>query len=224
MNLLTPVPAVKEAQQLDSTPLITEQPEIISQLNSFLLSLAGVGQEPQDVEKPVDLTQVPDTQGAELPLDLCLKVQKKTATQSEGNHTEVAANHEQGLKLVDDSAPADEGEAYPTYTPTPIERNEAESPIPRQEEDILDLADDNMSISTPTKRSRDTKDEAPQETKKPREESLPVDIRDLSERTLVDMVGKALTEMEKTRRVQEGLMKAMVDVSCVQSKLADEVG
>ncbi|MEW8547870.1 MAG: hypothetical protein AB2693_30555, partial [Candidatus Thiodiazotropha sp.] len=38
LNLLTPVPAVKEAHQLDSTPLITEQPEIISQLNSFLLS------------------------------------------------------------------------------------------------------------------------------------------------------------------------------------------
>ena len=36
--------------------------------------------------------------------------------------------------------------------------NEPESPITK-EEDILDLADDNMSISTPTKGIRETKDE-----------------------------------------------------------------
>ena len=88
-----------------------------------------------------------------------------------------------------ESVPADEEtDAYPLYIPTPIERanpgNEAESPIPR-EGDILDLPDDNMSVYTPTKRSRESKDEGQQKSKKTRGdavEGLPVDVRDLSER------------------------------------------
>ena len=56
---------------------------------------------------------------------------------------------------------------------------------------ILDLIDEDMTISTPKKRTREEDRNEGQTAKKAREEerpTLPVNIRDLSERTLVNMV------------------------------------
>ena len=87
----------------------------------------------------------------------------------EGNRAE--AN--QDLPVVE-SVPADEkNETYPLYIPTPTEwnnhGNEAGSPIPREGYTILSY---NMSISTPTKRSKEGKDKGQQESKKARADAL----------------------------------------------------
>ena len=48
-----------------------------------------------------------------------------------------------------------------------------------------------------------------------------MDIRNLSERTIV---GKALNAIERSREVQERMVNAIVDSTCVQIKLAEAVG
>ncbi|MEW8611275.1 MAG: hypothetical protein AB2558_20420, partial [Candidatus Thiodiazotropha sp.] len=52
---------------------------------------------------------------------------------------------------------------------------------------------------------------------------LPVDITGLSERTLVQLVDDALKTAERNLAVNEQMRKAIVESTCVQSKLADAV-
>ena len=79
-----------------------------------------------------------------------------------------------------------------------------------------------MSIATPVKRAREESEVEPVQKKKAKEDTkLPVDIKGLSERTLVQLVDEALKTAERNLAVNEQMRKAIVDSTCVQSKLAD---
>ena len=118
----------------------------------------------------------------------------------------------------------------PLYIPTPIDSTdtnndaqESESPIPR-EGDVLEITDEDMSIATPVKRAREESEVEPVQKKKAKEDTkLLVDIKGLSERTLVQIVDEALKTAERNLAVNEQMRKAIVDSTCVQSKLADAV-
>ena len=90
----------------------------------------------------------------------------------------------------------------------------------------MDLSDENMSLSTPSKRGREDDEEQIQSAKKARDEDktqLTVNVADLSERTLVELVQNAQKTAERSMSVSEKMTKAMVDATCVLSKLTDAV-
>ena len=147
-------------------------------------------------------------------------------------------SHDRGDETItrgheDENAEAEVGEvglqevAYPPYVPTPVLRTEKEQSLEHpHEEDILDLSDENMSLSTPSKRGREDDEEQIQSAKKARDEDktqLTVNVADLSERTLVELVQNAQKTAERSMSVSEKMTKAMVDATCVLSKLTDAV-
>lgn len=91
---------------------------------------------------------------------------------------------------------------------------------------MLELEDDNMSISSPVKRRREEEVTVPKEVKRPRENEpvkLPVNVQDLSERTLVETVESAQKVGKRNIVVSEDLIKVIVENSCVVAKLTEAV-
>lgn len=90
-------------------------------------------------------------------------------------------------------------------------------------EDVLELTDEDMSLSTPVKRARE-EETSEQETnaKKVREE-LSTDVADLSERTLTDLVGRAIKMAQKHSVLSEEATKAIVDNTIVLGKLTSAI-
>ena len=159
-------------------------------------------------------------------------------TELQGSSVWEGESHDRGDETItrgheDENAEAEVGEvglqevAYPPYVPTPVLRTEKEQSLEHpHEEDILDLSDENMSLSTPSKRGREDDEEQIQSAKKARDEDktqLTVKVADLSERTLVELVQNAQKTAERSMSVSEKMTKAMVDATCVLSKLTDAV-
>lgn len=127
-----------------------------------------------------------------------------------------------------DSDLEEEGEDMnsPAYRPTAIQRSDKdrESPVPSiRDEDVLQITDDDMTLSTPTKRVME-EDDQEVKAKKHKGDStprLPVNVADLSERTLVKVVESAQKVAERSMAASEQMTKAMVDVTCMLGKLTD---
>ena len=162
------------------------------------------------------------------------KAEAVEASQSQGSEREdtrvikVKDNEPQRKQseTTDGDEEATETPSYPPYTPTPISKlRERESPAVVQE-DILDLTDEDMTLSTPKKRTREEDHYEGHNSKKAREgerPTLPVDIRDLSERTLVNIVDKKQRVAERTIVAAEKIYGALIDATCVLGKLTDAV-
>ena len=116
----------------------------------------------------------------------------------------------------------------PVYHPTPIQRSDKdrESPLPSsRDEDVLQLTDDDMTLATPTKRVMEDEDQEVKAKRQKRDSvpCLPVDVADLSERTLVKLVDSAQKVAERGIAASELMTKTMVDTICMLGKLTDAV-
>ena len=91
-----------------------------------------------------------------------------------------------------------------------------------REDDIVDLEDENMSFSSPVKRSRGEEEKGSCSHKKARleeEERLRVNVKDICEKTMMKIVERSKKVVEGNRVISEKALKAMKEGTLVLSKL-----
>ena len=141
-------------------------PDILTQTSEPSLEL----QESADVETAV----VQEKRKSDSELSLVLGDPSKANNQNTELQVSSARereSHDRGDETItrgheDENAEAEVGEeglleeAYPPYVPTPVPRMKEEQSLEQpHEEDILDLSDENMSLSTPSKMGREDDEE-----------------------------------------------------------------
>ena len=106
------------------------------------------------------------------------------------------------------------------YIPTLIQRVEqdgSDEMRTSREEDVLDLADENMSLSSPVKRGREEEDRCDVNRRSRGDEvkGLQVDIKDLCEKAMIKIVEKSEKVAERTLLISENMVRAMTENTCV---------
>ena len=92
-----------------------------------------------------------------------------------------------------------------------------------QSDDVLELTDEDMTLSTPVKRAREEESNVPKSNAKKVREELSVDISDLSERTLANLVDRTVKIAQRRLVLSEESTKAIVDYTVVLVKLTSAV-
>ena len=108
-------------------------------------------------------------------------------------------------------------------TDSKTEKEHAGNEIYEQGDDVLELTDEDMTLSTPVKRAREEESDVPKCNAKKVREELNVDVSDLSERTLVNLEDRAVKMAQRRSVLSEESTKAIVDNTVVLAKLASAV-
>ena len=89
----------------------------------------------------------------------------------------------------------------------------------------MDLADENISLSSPVKRGREEEDRCDGNKRSRGDEvkGLQVDIKDLCKKAMIKIIEKSEKVAERTLLISENMVRAMTENTCVLAKLVDSM-